>query len=140
MQVKNMWGLGAIIRNEFGLVMAAATWRLPGFEDATTAEACALWKTMSLAKECGFRRVIFEGDCEKVIRQIQNSNIQDRSYLSLIVKEIQHIQSFFDKCSFRFTHRSGNKVADRMAQLAHTDPNVVWIEEVPLAVTDVYFL
>lgn len=67
MKIKGVWGIGAIIRNQEGLVMASATWRMPGFDDTTTAEACALWKTMILAKECGFSHIIFEGDCDREI-------------------------------------------------------------------------
>jgi len=85
MKVKGYWGIGVIIRNDEDMVMASATWRTPGFEDPTTAEACAIWKTMTLAKECGFRQVIFEGDCERVIRLIQKKERQDRSYLSLFI-------------------------------------------------------
>jgi len=138
MKVKGYWGISAIIRNDEGMVMASATWRTLGFEDPTTAEASAIWKTMTLANECGFRQVIFEGDCERVIRLIQHKERQDRSYFSLFNREIQGTESAFDKCILRFTPRSGNRVADSLAHLAYTNPNLVWIEEVPPTINDVY--
>jgi hypothetical protein len=38
------WGLGAIIRNEEGLVMASATWKVEGFDNSETAEAFGTMK------------------------------------------------------------------------------------------------
>jgi hypothetical protein len=43
------WGLGAIFRDDSGEILASATWRVPGFNDPTTAEACALYLTTLLA-------------------------------------------------------------------------------------------
>ena len=139
MKCQGFWGLSAIIINEEGLVMASATWRTPGNEDSVLAEACAMLKAMHLVKECGFRKVVFEGDSEKVVHMINKENGMDRSYLGLFIQEIQLIKSNFDKCNFRFTHRDNNKVADKLAHLAHPEPDLVWMEEVPLAIYDVYF-
>jgi len=119
--------------------MVAATWRLPGLDDIMMAEAGALLATVRLVMDCGFRRVVFEGDNESLIRRIQNGKIDDRSYLGSFIMEIQSLQYYFDKCQFSFIPRCCNKVADSLAHLAHTDPNKVWIEEVPIVVHDVYF-
>lgn len=89
--------------------------------------------------ECGFRRLVFEGENETIIRRIQNDKLVDRSYLGETIKGIQKIQSGFDMCSFKFIHRDSNIVAHMLAQLALIDPNKVWLEEVPPPITDVYF-
>lgn len=82
----------------------------------------------------------FSKEIVRVFRMLQNKERQERSYLGLFIQEIQRVQSAFDKCIFRFTPRSGNRVADSLAHLAHSDPNVVWIEEVPPAINDVFMI
>jgi hypothetical protein len=134
LQEVGWWGLGSIIRDELGLVMAAATWRLKGSDEAITAEAFALLLTVRLARDCGF-----EADNERVIKLVQNEKIENRSYLGKILDEIRVLQSSFDTCQFRFISRKYNNVAHNMAHLAHSCPDRVWIEEVPLDVQDMYY-
>jgi ribonuclease HI len=139
MKIPGHWGLGAIIRNEEGLVMVAATWLSPRSEDPLLAEAYALFRTMVLARECGFQRIIFESDSELLVRKVKEDRIHNRSYLGYLIDEIRRQQCLFATCSFSFTHRSGNKIAHHMAQLGHEKPNEVWIEEVPVAIDIMYF-
>lgn len=139
MKVLGHWGLGAIIRNEKGLVMAAATWLSPGSDDLLLAEAYALFRTMVLARDCGFQRIIFESDSKLLVHKVKDERIHNRSYLGYLIEEIRRQQCLFATCSFNFTHRSGNKVAHHMAQLAHEKPNEVWIEEMHVAINNMYF-
>lgn len=46
LSVDGCWGLGAIIRNHQGEIMAAASSELAGFSDVGTAEAFTLYKAM----------------------------------------------------------------------------------------------
>jgi len=132
------WGLGAIIRNENGLSMAAATWNLDGFDDVATTEAAAILHTMKLARDCGFRNMIFESDSEVVVRLLQREDRNHRSYLGLMVREMLCLRNDFDSCCFSFSHRSTNGLTHSLAQLAHSAPNKVWIEDVPQAITSLY--
>lgn len=50
LQVPDIWGLGCIIRNKFGMAKVTATWCRNGFDCATTAEAYAILAAMFLAK------------------------------------------------------------------------------------------
>ncbi|AES88842.2 transmembrane protein, putative [Medicago truncatula] len=61
------WGVGSVIRNEDGEVLAAATWTVKGFDDFTVAEVYARYKTVKFAAECCFRKIILESDCEKLV-------------------------------------------------------------------------
>ncbi|XP_024640794.1 uncharacterized protein [Medicago truncatula] len=139
LQVKGWWGLGSIIRNENGLVMASAAWKIKGTEEVILAEAFSLLSTVRLAIDCGFRQMIFEGDNEKVFRTLKDNKIEDRSYLGSIIKEIQRLQFSFDKCQFNFIPGECNTTAHSMAQVAHSNPNSIWIEEVPTQISAVYF-
>jgi len=133
------WGLGAIIRDEMGLVMVSAEWEMSGYGDAQLAEAYALLQTVRLAIDCGFKRMVFEGDNEKVFNLVQNDISDIRSYLGRILNEIQKLQSQIDTCRFSVISRAANSVAHNLAHLAHSDPNRIWIEEVPYSTQEVYF-
>lgn len=121
------------------LVMTTSTWKSLGSNDHLLAEGYAMLKMMVLAKECGFRQMVFESDSETLIRMVKDKTQSNRSYLGSIIQEIWSIKSYFDTCNFAFTHRSGNKVADSLAHLAHDKLNLVWIEEVPLDAHSLYF-
>ena len=138
LQINGAWGLGGIIRDNEGLVMAAGTWLVHGHDHALEAEAFAMLTTMKFTAECGFRSVMFEGDNERLIRMVKEGLIQDRFYPGLMVQEILKTKLAFDKYLFSFIPRTGNKVAHHLAQLAHSDPNMIWMEEVPLAITSMY--
>jgi hypothetical protein len=81
------------------------------------------WKNGVL--QCGFRNVIFEGDNEKVMQLVNTKNKVDRSYLGMIIKEIQSFQSKFDMCQFWFISRACNKAAHQMAHISHLNPNKI---------------
>jgi hypothetical protein len=51
--------------------MASVTWNLPGPDEALEAEAYAMIQTMCLARDCGFRRLIFESDSERLIWMVK---------------------------------------------------------------------
>jgi ribonuclease HI len=137
--VKGKWGVGVIIRNDEGLVMASGTWVNSRSDNVLEAEAFAIMTAMRFAKECGFRCVELEADNESLIQRIKVGLDTDRSYLGLFLAEIHRLQSTFNICRFSFIPRDGNATAHSLAQLAHSEPNLVWIEEVPLAVHTMYF-
>jgi len=139
MQSHGKWGLGIIIRDKAKLVMAASTWETDGIDNVLEVEAHALLTGMRFAKDSGFRTVVFEGDNEKLMRLVREDYVHNRSYLGLMLQEIHRAKSSFDTYQFLFTLRSGNKVANRLAQLAHFEPNKVWMEEVPLEISSLYF-
>lgn len=127
------------MRNSQGLALASATWRVHGSDDVIVAEALALLYTIRLTLECGFRRMIFEADNQRLIRLVQNEKEEDRTYLGQIIGVIRQLQSHFDTRQFRHISRTCNKVAHCMAQLAHLNPDKVWIEEVPIEAQEMYF-
>lgn len=92
-----------------------------------------------MLKDYGFRQVQFEADNESLIQRIKVGIDVDRSYLGLFLSEIHQLQLNFDICHFSFIPRDGNHTAHSLAQLAHSEPNLVWIEEVPLGIHAMYF-
>jgi hypothetical protein len=60
LSVAGTWGLGAVIGDEDEEVMAAATWKMCGFDGAATAEA--MRKAMEFAQQCCFTQVEMESN------------------------------------------------------------------------------
>ncbi|XP_024640753.1 uncharacterized protein [Medicago truncatula] len=75
------WGIGVIARNDEGLVMASGTWMRLGFHCAGTAEAWGLYQAVHFAHECGFNKVQFESDNERLIKLLQGSGGELPNYL-----------------------------------------------------------
>jgi len=98
----------------------------------------ALLNSVKLARDCGFRHMEFESDSEHLVGMLKSKENRNRSYMGLIIREIISLMSHFDLCVFRRTHRLGNSVAHCLAQLAHSEPNRVWIEEVPVQIQSLY--
>jgi hypothetical protein len=139
--IEGFWGLGAMFRDENGQTLASATWLIPGFSDPLTAEACALYNMTRLAAECCFTNVVLESDCAKVIMQVNELQESHRSYTGNFVRGINRMRGCFQSCSFAHIDRRANKVAHRLASLAHEAHNRVWIEEthpsiLPLVILD----
>jgi len=139
LQVKPWLGISAIFRNHEGLVMASATWKLKGQDEATVAEALAILFTMRLVEDCGFMKMFFEGDNERVMWLVQNGQNEDKSYLGGIIKETQEIQSHFDICNFNSIPRTCKTTTHVLDQIAHYNPNKIWIEEASVQLNEVYF-
>jgi prenyltransferase beta subunit len=94
-----------------------------------------------LAAECCFTNVVLESDCAKVIMQVNELQESHRSYTGNFVRGINRMRGCFQSCSFAHIDRRANKVAHRLASLAHEAHNRVWIEEthpsiLPLVILD----
>ena len=66
-QAKGEAGLGAIIRNDHGLVMAALTQVIPLPTSMEMVEVLAARRALSFAQELGFDHIILEGDSDIAI-------------------------------------------------------------------------
>jgi hypothetical protein len=131
------WGLGATFRDCDGELIAAATWKVPGANEPLLAEAFALYKAMTLAIECCFQVVEFESDNKRLVQLINLGDNNPNSYVGSIVWGINCIKHSFRSCIVRHINRQANKASHCMAQLAHSEPNKVWIEETPSQLVNV---
>jgi hypothetical protein len=127
--IDGRWGLGAACRNSQGVLLAAATWESPGSNDPSLAEACALYKVVLFALDCGFQNVAFESDCATLISTINKAGRNPRSYLGNFVRGILGNKDRFCSSCFSSIRREANKVAHNLAALAHQEPNWIWFNE-----------
>ncbi|KAJ1431920.1 Ribonuclease H-like superfamily [Sesbania bispinosa] len=94
------WGIGIIIRDCEGIVLAAATRRIETLPDASIAEAFGIKFALQLAWELSFMDIIVESDCKEAIDQISSLSTS-ASYLSMITAYCRTMSSNFTSCNFR---------------------------------------
>ena len=63
-------GIGAVIRNDAGLVMASLSQRIPLPASVIEVEALAARRAMEFALELGFDNVTLEGDSEVLVKTL----------------------------------------------------------------------
>lgn len=133
------WDLGAIVRDNQGASIAAATWRIKGGSDAMEAETTALMYAVTFAKELCLRRVCMESDCESLIKEMKNSH-NHRTVWGKCIRRIRSSLSQFEEVVFSHIRRENNQVAHVLARLVHRFRNNYWIEDVPMEVQNhLYF-
>ncbi|KAJ1384118.1 Ribonuclease H-like superfamily [Sesbania bispinosa] len=101
------WGIGIVVRDSEGYVLAAATRRIETLNDATLAKAFGIKLALQLALDLSFHDIIIESDCKTIIDQfITPSN--SSSYVDMIISDCRMLSSQFLRCNFNFTRRVGN--------------------------------
>ena len=111
---KWMPGLGTIIRNDRGLVMATLTEVIPLPTSVEMVEVLVARRALIFAKELDFDHVILEGDSEIAIRAMKREGYSATSF-GHILFDIKVLSTHFKCLVFRHTHRQGNKVAHSLA-------------------------
>ena len=131
-------GLGVIIRNDLGLVMAASSQVIPLPASVEMVEVLAARNAICLARDLQFSRVIVEGDSEVVIKALNCPTVPSSS-IGHIIRDIKIIFAAFNDIRFCHTRRQGNKVAHSLARRAcKFSPYNVWMEDVPPDILSVY--
>nr|XP_023920968.1 uncharacterized protein LOC112032440 [Quercus suber] len=131
-------GVGVLVRDEEGNVIAALARKLECPLGALAMEAKALEIGVSFVEEVGLRDVVFEGDSLLVINAVQGINEAEASVRNIILGVLRNVQRFrtFD---FLHTKRQGNAPAHLLAQHAlNVEKMVVWLEDCPSQVAHAY--
>ena len=83
-------GIGTIIRNEKGEVMAAMSAVGPSAENSEEVELMACKRSLEFAVDVGFTSSIIEGDNANVIQAI-SSSLPNHSILGCVVDDNRHL-------------------------------------------------
>ena len=135
---ENCSGVGAIIRNREGLVLAAMTEKIPQLLQPIEIEARAATRALEFAREVGISAAVLEGDSLLVIKALETKDVGLAPF-GLLIQDAYSFIPDFSLLSYSHTKREGNLVAHDLAKLAVTIPNcVVWMEDVPPEVVDSY--
>jgi|UniRef100_A0A2N9ED81 hypothetical protein len=124
-------GVGVIIRNHKGEVMASLCQRIPFPQSVEALEAYAARSAVQLSKDLGLKEVDIEGDSLTIVNDLCNPEPCYSLYGHLINDTKLLAQ---DGLSVLFTHvkRDGNILAHSIAKKAKVSkPFEVWMESVP---------
>ena len=127
-------GLGAVLRDHLGGLVASACAKMVRNWDAETSEACAARFGMKVAKSLGFNHIILETNATEVAHAL-NSKTYKLDYASTFVKDCHHLINDFSSVKFMHAKRSYNKVAHELARAALSkDGTNVWVDGGPLEI------
>nr|POE89293.1 hypothetical protein CFP56_79323 [Quercus suber] len=114
-QKENLAGLGCIVRNDEGFVIAAFTQIIPLPTSVKMVEVLAARSAIGFAKELSLSQVILERDSDTIIRALSSGGFDSLSF-GHIIRDIKLLSSVFQNLSFNHTRRQGNRVAHRLAR------------------------
>ena len=89
-------GVGTVIRNREGLVMASQTRRFSHAYSPVVIEALAALHGLQLARDLGFTNAVLEGDFLQIMSALQ-SGCEVLSPAGLFIDEARHSSQFFSK-------------------------------------------
>ena len=135
---KSLAGIGCIIQNDKGLVMAAFTQFILLPTLVETVEVLAAHSAIGFAQELSLDQIILEGNLETCINALSKGGWESSSF-GHIIKDINFFASAFRSLFFSHTRRLGNKVAHRLARSACKFPHFhAWMEDIPPDIVPVY--
>ncbi|XP_030974640.1 uncharacterized protein LOC115994576 [Quercus lobata] len=131
-------GLGVIIRDREGLVIASMAARVPQQLQPVEIEALAANKALEFAREMGILEAVLEGDSSLVMTTLNSKN-PELAPFGLLLQDSLNLSAGFSKLSYSHIKREGNTIAHNLAQLAVNFPNcVIWMEDAPSDVLSSY--
>ena len=136
---KNGSGVGAVIRNAAGEVMATLSVRGEAVADSEEAEVWDCRKALEFAIDAGFSELIVEGDNSVVMSTI-SSNKPNWSRLGVIYDDIGCLAASLSYVSFTCIRCNANSVAHSLARYANgLVEEVVWLEDSPPPARDALY-
>ncbi|KAK3206766.1 hypothetical protein Dsin_020812 [Dipteronia sinensis] len=124
-------GLGIVIRDHSGAVMASCFLTLAAFFDANTAETMAIYKGLIFSRDCGIFPCVIESDAAVVVKWINEDSHWD-SISGNILVEISALVSGLHVISVSHIPRLANNVAHGLAKSAlMVVEDRFWMEEFP---------
>lgn len=129
LSVPDRWGMGAVIRDQSGAMMAITTWVENGDNDPLAAEARGMMLALEFMHNCCFRKVILESDCESV--KAINEKHKILKGWGRIIDQIRSLLVLFQISSIQYVGHNSNQAAHITAKQSHIEGNKYSIEEEP---------
>ncbi|XP_065619309.1 uncharacterized protein LOC136063207 [Quercus suber] len=112
----NKSGVGVVIRDSYGAVLASCSEKILQAYKAELTEALAAWKALSFAHELGFQNVILEGDALHLIQALKSQE-QSLCALGLLVEDVKIYSSHFQRVLEQMSLLSDLKLAAQILGL-----------------------
>jgi ribonuclease HI len=129
-------GVGIVIRNHNGECVAACSELIPDVTAPELAEALAVRRAMTLAREEGYDKIMLATDCLSVVHHI-NSSTLDRSFLGVVIQDIKKEAEMFSSYSFFLIPRKRNVSAHVLACRSETFGSVTYRFGVPDCIREI---
>ena len=97
-------GIGIVVKNEKGIVMASLVEKIPSPDSVETLEALAARIAAIFSVELGLHQLVIEGNLEIVFKALSGWCFE-RSGIGHIIKDCKFISGFLQTCSFSHTGR-----------------------------------
>ncbi|XP_042974899.1 uncharacterized protein LOC122306539 [Carya illinoinensis] len=124
-------GMGVIIRDEEGEVLASLCGSRKWVSKPDTAEMQALWRALKLCAELNFVNVVFEGDAFGIVKAV-NGREENWEWNGQIIEDIREILKNRPNWVVQHTYRECNNAAHSLARYSlNVNDESVWIESVP---------
>lgn len=125
-------GIGAVVRNWKGEVLLSMAKKIAASPTLEIAEAMAIMRGLTVAKEAGFSKIILEGDAQILMRELCY-NEELLSCYGQLLKDARKVMILFASCSINVVRRNANKLAHSLAQLAKSLVGThIWMEHAPI--------
>ena len=116
-EADNTAGLGVVIRNEHGQVMASLSERILLPSTVLEVEALAAGRGLELAVETGFRNIVLESDSQILITALREGSYSLSSF-GHTVQDIKFIASYVLSINYTHVRRQCNALAHSLARRA----------------------
>ncbi|XP_050280506.1 uncharacterized protein LOC126721501 [Quercus robur] len=128
---ENKAGIGVVVRDYNGEVMASLIQQLEQAYQPVEVEAIAACRAVEFGSEIGVDCAIVEGDSEVIVKALRN-NDNGLTPFAPLINDVSLFSSLFSELSYSHIRRDGNKVAHSLAKLALMTPVcTVRMEDVP---------
>ena len=124
-------GIGVVIRNNKGHVIASLSQKIPLPTSAIKVDILATRRALELAMELGYDHIILEGDSEILHKAllVEGNNFTPYGHL---VQDILFLSRFFSAFKSSLVRRSGNKLAYSLVRKSKSLNHMqIWMEDVP---------
>ncbi|XP_047086955.1 uncharacterized protein LOC124698511 isoform X1 [Lolium rigidum] len=129
-RVTKRMGIGVVIRNHLGLMLAESRRYVDHVDNPELGEAIAMRHALMFAEENGFQKIIVASDCFNLITKVR-SHENDRSHIGALVFDIKSRAPKFTSCCFTHVSRYCNEAPHVLAKSAEYDAGSCWFNEIP---------
>jgi ribonuclease HI len=118
-------GMGVVIRDHNGTCLAACSEQREEVVTPEIAEALAMRRAITFARDEGFSNIIVSSDCLSVVQRVIAGE-EDRSLCGPVIHDIRRMAASFVSCSFNHVKRGLNCAAHSLAKLSEFSVCSVW--------------